>query len=289
MTRTRTSHPRARRFTGAHNVGINVWDYGGDGPPLLLLHCTGTHGRVWDPLVPAFLPHFHVYAPETRGHGDSDTPEDPEAYHWRNSGDDLLALIGHLAEEFGGAPVYGAGHSAGGAHLAYAELKKPGTFAKIALIDPIIGPAKMFASENPLAVKARRRKNEFPSREAARERFASKPPLNAWREDVLDAYVQHGLRDSSDGTVTLKIPGPIEAAIYDRGGASDVYERLEKLRLPILLVTGETSDVRHLAELQRPHLPHAEFHVMPDTGHFIPQERPNETAQLLLEWLLQDQ
>ncbi|MCH7910243.1 MAG: alpha/beta fold hydrolase, partial [Candidatus Hydrogenedentes bacterium] len=63
-----------RRVTGFDGVALNVWDLGGDGPPLLLCHCTGTHGRVWDPLLPRLLEHFHVYAPDTRGHGDSEKP-----------------------------------------------------------------------------------------------------------------------------------------------------------------------------------------------------------------------
>ncbi|MEX2015278.1 MAG: alpha/beta hydrolase, partial [Candidatus Hydrogenedentales bacterium] len=278
--------PRPRSFTGADDININVWDYGGNGPPLLLLHCTGTHGRVWDPLVPAFLPHFHVYAPETRGHGDSDTPNDPAAYHWRNSGEDLITVLAQLEDELAGKKLFGAGHSAGGAHLAYAEVYRPGTFDKMALIDPIIGPKELFRADSRLAVASQRRRNDFANRAAARARYASKPPMNAWRADVLDAYVEHGLTDMPDGTVTLKIPGPIEAAVYDHAGASDVYERLHELQSPVLLVTGDKSDTRNLVQLQRPRIPNVRFHQMPDTGHFIPQERPDETAQLLRDWFL---
>ena len=77
--------PKAIRVEGAGGVGINVWDHGGEGDPLLLVHCTGTHGRIWDPLVPALRERFRVIAPDTRGHGDSEKPEDSKAYRKRTN------------------------------------------------------------------------------------------------------------------------------------------------------------------------------------------------------------
>ncbi len=85
--------PEAVQIEGHGGVKINVWDYGGDGPTLLLAHCTGTLARIWDPLVPALLPHFRIIAPDTRGHGDSEQPENPDDYRWSNSGNDMLAVI----------------------------------------------------------------------------------------------------------------------------------------------------------------------------------------------------
>ena len=90
---TASLSPTSHIVNGYKDVAINVLDYGGDGPNLILCHCTGTCARVWDPIVARLLPHFHVWAPDARGHGDSGKPEDPDVYAWRNSGEDLRAII----------------------------------------------------------------------------------------------------------------------------------------------------------------------------------------------------
>src|SRR5207249_7975097 len=52
---------------------LHLLDWGGDGrPPLLLLHGFTGHAHAWDTLAIALQPHFHVYALDARGHGDSD-------------------------------------------------------------------------------------------------------------------------------------------------------------------------------------------------------------------------
>ena len=90
---------------GYLGVDINVFDYGGDGPPLLLAHCTGTHARMWDPVVAHLLEDFRVVAPDTRGHGDSEKPENLDAYVWRYSGHDLLSVIDNLVKGAAGQAV----------------------------------------------------------------------------------------------------------------------------------------------------------------------------------------
>ena len=275
-------NPAAVRVGGYDGVAINVWDHGGEGPALMLAHCTGTHGRIWDPLVPAFLPHFRVYAYDTRGHGDSDKPHGPKSYYWENFGIDLLAVIDGLGL---GAGILAAGHSAGAAHICYAEMKRPGTFSRAVLIDPIIGPAEAFSGPNPLAEKSRRRRNEFDSRDAAVRRFASKPPMNAWAPTALEAYVRFGTFEQADGRIRLKCPGEIEAVVYDGSGATDVYENLWELKLHVTLVTAENSDLRILAELQRERFASVDFRLIDNCGHFVPQEKPDEIAALILEAL----
>lgn len=275
--------PESIRVEGAGGVGINVWDYGGDGPALVLVHCTGTHARIWDPLVPGLMKRFHVYAFDTRGHGDSDKPEDPEAYAWILGGHDVLAVADAL--DFGPGAL-AVGHSAGASHICYAELERPGAFSRAVLIDPIMHPPGLPSGSNPMAEAARRRMNVFESRDKARERFASKPPMNTWVPAVLDAYIAHAFNDRNGG-VELKCLGAIEARLYESGGATDAFERLPELELKAALVTSDGSNVRMFAELQHERLRHVEFHVIEGASHFIPQEKPSEITELALAWLTQ--
>ena len=156
--------------------------------------------------------------------------------------------------------------------------------AALSLIDPIIGPASAFGGPNPLADASRRRKNVLPSHADAIARYSSKPPMNTWHPAVLDAYVEHGFTTRHDGSIALKCPGEIEATVYEASGATDVFEHLHELDFEVLLVTSEHSNVRHLPEAQRARFRNVRYHVIDDATHFIPQEKPEEVTQLVLEW-----
>lgn len=273
--------PRALRIPGHDGVQLSVWDYAGEGRPLVLCHCTGGVARMWDPVVARLGMPFHVYAVDARGHGDSDQPVLRDEYRWEQSGRDLLAVLDALGL---GKDVWAVGHSGGAAHIAYAEMLRPGAFSRVVLIEAIVGPREFFAGESPLAAVARRRRNRFASREEARARFATKPPMSRWHTEALDAYIAHGLRDAADGGVELKLPGTIEAFVYELGGACDVYERLHELRFEAMLVAGADSYGMTLMSAQNARLPRAECRVLADTEHFAPQEQPNEVAALITEW-----
>ena len=275
--------PKQINIDSFDGLSLNVWDWNGAGPALLLLYCTGTMSRIWDPVVDRLTRDFRVLAADTRGQGDSAHPAKRDAYIWKNSGRDLLSIVDALNL---GPGTVAVGHSGGAAHVAYAEHLRPGVFQRVMLIDAIIGPEEAFQGPNILAEKSRRRVNEFESREEARERFASKPPMNAWHPEALDAYVAHALKDLPDGRVGLKCPGDREAWFYELGGATDIFAELDSMPIQAMLVTGGDSYVKPLAELQHSLMPHADFRVVDGAGHFIPQEKPAEVAALIDEFLV---
>lgn len=261
---------------------LNVWDYGGNGPPLFLSHCTGTLARVWDSTVRALAGGFRCIAFDTRGHGDSEAPGTREDCAWILSGLDLLHVVDHFALE---QPLYAAGHSAGGAHVGYACLARPGLFDRVMLIDSIIGPSAIFDQfENPMPGRVRRRVNVFPSREAARARLGSKPPMQLWVEEVFQNYLHFGMRDREDGQVELKLPGDREAWFYEMGGATDLFDALHTIDSPAMVVAGEHSDVPFLLELQSKALPNCTYRRVEGASHFVPLEKPAEVAALMLEF-----
>lgn len=74
-----------------------------EAPPLLLLHWTPLSGRMFEPLAPHFLPHWHVIAPDLPGYGRSDPRPHPWTIaDWANTIATLLpgpaaVLGGHLS------------------------------------------------------------------------------------------------------------------------------------------------------------------------------------------------
>ena len=63
----------------------------GQGEPLILLHGNGENCDYFAGQIDAFARHFHVYAPDTRGHGK--TPRGDAPFTIRQFADDLLAFM----------------------------------------------------------------------------------------------------------------------------------------------------------------------------------------------------
>lgn len=277
-------NPEPVTVEGDGGLALNVWDYGGEGPNLVLCHCTGTHGRIWDPIVPELLKHFRVLAPDARGHGRTACPTEDKLYNWLYAGEDLHRMITQLNL---GPKIYAAGHSGGAAQIITCQAYHPDTFSRAVLIDPIVGPKELFRCPSPLGDLSRKRANHFASREDARARFASKAPMNRWTPETLDAYVQHGLVQQGDGTFKLACSPEAEGATYDYGAATDVFDKLAGLNFERSAhVTGSDSNVRYIIDLQRPFFESSHFVEIPDTTHFIPQERPQEVLKIILDTLL---
>lgn len=222
-------------------VAVAYTDHGGNGPDLLLAHATGFCAGVWQPMLDPLRERYRVVSFDERGHGSSSHAPDG-VYHWDGFATDALAVIDAVGLE----NPYGVGHSCGGALLLLAEMRRPGTFRAIWAYEPIVFPIDEPMTEptengNMLSAGARRRRAVFASRQEARENYASKPPLSWLDPRVLDGYVQCGLRDLPDGTVTLACEPEHEARTYEMGGTHGAYLRLAEVKCPVALVCGETT------------------------------------------------
>ncbi len=79
-----------------NGVGIN-YESDGEGFPLVLCYCRGGNATMWAPQVEAFSEKYRFIRFEPRGHGKSDSPEDPSAYGLDTSVGDLLGLLDQWA------------------------------------------------------------------------------------------------------------------------------------------------------------------------------------------------
>jgi pimeloyl-ACP methyl ester carboxylesterase len=278
--------PSAPSFAeGDDGVRIRIHHLGGTGPPLLCVHATGFHGRVWEPFVPPLREHFSVIALDQRGHGDSDKPDG--LYAWPKFGDDVLAVVGHLGLE---NPV-GLGHSAGATALVFAESSRPGTFSRLVLMDPTLLPPEYRevapGGFNPMSEQARRRRAVWDSHDEMIDRLRTGSPLAGWREDFLRAYVTYGTEAQPDGTVRLKCPPEIEAQVYATAPTNDGWDRLGDLGCPTLFLTGETSPMwsGDRGELAAARIPFGRWERIVG-GHFFPMEQPDEASERSLRFLL---
>ncbi len=263
------------------DVVVAVHDLGGEGPPLLFLHATGFHGRCYQPVADRLADRFHVYAPDLRGHGDTAVTEQTDL-HWSHMATDTLAVVDHLGLD---EPTVFAGHSMGGATVVLAELTRPGTVRAAWLYEPIIFPSepdhRAVSRADPLAEMARRRREHFASRDAAYDRYASKPPFSGVAPEALRSYVVHGFRDTVDG-VTLKCPGEQEARVFE-GVDTTVFGRLHEVTPPITVVgSGDGEGPAVLAPAIATNLTDGHAEVWTDRSHFGPLEDPARTADSIL-------
>jgi pimeloyl-ACP methyl ester carboxylesterase len=261
--------------TAADGTALAVYDFGGDGAPVLFAHATGFHAHTWLPVIELLRDGFHCFAFDERGHGASASPENHD-FSWRTFGDDARLV----AEAVGLDRPFGVGHSAGGALLLAAEQDHPGRWAALWAFEPVVLPPAASSEGSFLAPGARRRRARFDSRQAAYDNYASKPPFNRFTPAALSAYVEHGLVSQPDGTVTLACGPEDEARTYEAAPVSGIWDLLPKVSVPVHGVRGELSDHPPAAFLPETvaRLPVATMETMAGLSHFGPFEDPERIA-----------
>jgi pimeloyl-ACP methyl ester carboxylesterase len=103
------------------NLGsVHTWyDERGNGEPLVLLHPGLADARAFDPNLDALATHFHVFAPDRRGHGHTPDVDGPLTYELM--AEDTIAFLDTVV----GAPAHLLGYSDGAIVALLAALRRP--------------------------------------------------------------------------------------------------------------------------------------------------------------------
>lgn len=281
------------RFTPVPDGTVHSLDWGGSGVPVHFLHANGFCAGTYTPFLSRLSTSLRVEAGDIRGHGDTRLPVPDPVSGWSLFADDLCQWIRRRYAD----PIIGLGHSLGGTATVMAAANGPELFSAIVLIDPVIlPPTYLWALQilrwigqqgrMPLAQRARRRKRRFSSMENARQRFsAGRGMFRTWQEAFIDAYLEWSLRMHEDGSAELKCSPELEAQIYE-SVPRNVMSFAARIRCPVLTVRGAQSDTflpGPAARLERL-IPDCRSVVIHDAGHFIPMERPEWLAQIILEF-----
>jgi haloacetate dehalogenase len=121
--------------TSDPEVKINL-RYGGNGPPILLIHGNPLTHAHWHLVAPRLAKDFTVVATDLRGYGDSSKPrgrEDHANYSFRRMAQDNIEVMKHLGFD----RFCVAGHDRGGRAAFRMALDHPGTVEKFASFDII--------------------------------------------------------------------------------------------------------------------------------------------------------
>jgi len=207
--------------------------------------------------------------------------------HWRELADDLAPFLGELKLD----GIIGAGHSLGAVTTLLCAVANPRLFRALVLIDPVIVPAQMapvvaaavslgLSSRTQWPVGARRRRTDWPDREALYRAYRAAPVFARWQDAFLRDYVASGTVPNSAGGLRLRYPPEWEARIFETVPA-DVWLSIPRLRhMPLLVVRGEHSTTyrRDAMRFMRWLLPQGTFVEIAGADHFVPMSRPEETA-----------
>ena len=267
------TQPTIETIDGFDGTPLAMYDFGGKGVPMLLVHATGFCADTWAPVV-ARLRGVHAVALDVRFHGRSGRGPD-DGFSWDVVARDVSSAVDH----FGLEGAVGVGHSMGGALLVLTEAASPGTFRGIWGYEPIIFPPEVAAladgAENPLSTGAARRRASFESREAARANFASKPPMSVFDPEALDAYLDGGFSTGADGSVTLRCAPADESRFYLMGSTHRGWEVLPELGCPMWVAAGnEEFGPAAMAPAIADRLANGRLVAHPTLGHFGPMQDP---------------
>ncbi|NKC01409.1 MAG: alpha/beta fold hydrolase [Pseudomonadales bacterium] len=271
-------------------VSLVAYEWGQPGgQQVVLAHATGFHGRCWDKVVDSLPNDWHVFALDARGHGLS---EKTEPVTWGRFAHDLVGVLDELQVR----DAIGVGHSMGGHCMAHACALRPEFFVRLVLVDPVIFPAESYTKppgtfmsldEHPVA----RRKGEFASWQAFRDRLKDRHPYTLWLPDVLDDYCRYGVVPDPDGEgVKLACPGRVEASVYMGNFDTDIYPLLGKIEQPvqILRAPGGTQAAPEMDFAASPTWPdlaaaflNAEDCYQADLTHFMPMQDPQRIAKYI--------
>jgi pimeloyl-ACP methyl ester carboxylesterase len=231
----------------------------GDHPPLLLSHGFGASSEMWQPNVAALAADRQVITWDLRGHGRSDSPDDPDRYSHAACVADMAALLDAAGAE---RAVVGGLSLGGFLSLAFAR-EQPERVAGLVLCDT--GPG--FRSD-----QARRQWNERAFATAARLERDGLAALGGDQANASGHRSARGLALASRGMLAQQDGRVIEA--------------LGSVKVPVLVLVGARDEAfLPAAGYLAAKIPGAVRVVVPDAGHMSNIDQPDRFNQSVLAFL----
>jgi pimeloyl-ACP methyl ester carboxylesterase len=268
-----TSH-----FFYSQRLKLHYVDWGNHDKPLaVLVHGGRDHCRNWDFVALDLRNHFHVVAPDLRGHGDSD---------WAIGGSysitDHVLDVGQLLNALPQQPAVLIGHSLG----AGVVLQRAGVFpeaVKAVVAIEGLGPPGAMLRDTPahermehwvsdMLALAQRKPREYSAIEQAMARMKeANPHLSPELAHHLTIY---GVRRNENGTFSWKYDNYTRATSPYLFNLKDAMEIWSRVRAPTLLVRGDASwagDWERDGRLNA--FRNAELVTVADAGHWVHHDR----------------
>ena len=255
----------------------------GDGPVVILLHGYAETSRMWRPILPVLARQFRVIAPDLPGIGDSAIP---------SSGLDMASAartVHALARQLGVTRARVVGHDIG-LMVAYAYAAQfPDEVEKLVLMDAFLpGVEGWEAVYNSPTIWHFRFNGPTPEKLVqGRERTYFE---HFWNDFAADPRRSIPEADRAAYTTAYSRPGRMRAGwayfVSFQKAASDFAQVSKtKLSMPVLTIGGEKANGEILARQVKVVATDGSSVIIPDAGHWIMEEKPQETRDALVRFL----
>ncbi len=266
---------------------------GGNGPPLLLLHGNPQTHVMWHAVAPALAERFTVVATDLTGYGMSSKPpssDDHGAYSKRNMANDQIAVMRKLGHE----QFMVAGHDRGGRVAYRMALDHPDVVGKLAVLDIIptleafdrggkdfgLGYYHWFFLAQPAPLP---------------ETLINANPDWFWRWHTDRVPRKFFAPEAVEDYLTcFRNPETVRAICEDYRAAAgidcdiDAQDRAAERRIscPVLALWGKQARLEQWYDtlaVWREWANDVQGGAV-DCGHYLPEEKPNETAAALISF-----
>jgi len=309
MMPTATKFPEPT-FVSLKDVTLEVFEAGQEhkGNPIVLCHGWPEHAFSWRHQIPALAAAgYHVIVPNQRGYGNSSRPSEVTAYDIEHLADDLTALLDHYGYE----DATFVGHDWGAMVVWGLTLLHPSRVKQLINLSL------------PYQERGERPWLEFMEQVLGEDYYIVHFNRRAGVADaILDANTSRFLRNLYRKNQPLKEPEPglaminlaraeapegepllsdVELAVFVSEfeasgftGSINWYRNIDRnwhilaeahpiIQQPALMIYGERDPIPKSEHLKQ-FVPNVDV-VSLDCGHWIQQERPSETTQVILNWL----
>ena len=263
---------------------LNIhYETGGSGKEVLvLLHGNFASWRWWQPLLKNIYSGYRAYAPDLRGCGDTDQPE--EGYTIAQHAEDLNQLIGALRLK----RLHLVGHSLGGCVALEYALNNPQRIKSLTLVAP--APA-----EGSSVINASNNGYGTSSSSSLHSAFRLSESLGTYRR-VMEKALSRLMNPDQIGSEFKALVD--DAVRMSRNAAVghietlncwDVRDLIGQLALPVLIIGGRNDRLISPEALQKAaeKFPNGRLIMWPKMGHTPQLEQPERFNKILFKFTRQ--
>lgn len=266
-----------------NGLRIHYFEWKGAGSrPLVLMHGLRDYAYFWQDCANRLLDEFHIFAPDQRGHGESEFA--PGGYLvWA-----LASDLGKLVDALGLGQFDLVGLSLGSrTSMAYAR-ENWQRLGHLALCDmgPQMARAGAVGLKDNITARVDRPPSSF-TLEAAHTFYREQWP--SLDDASLDRLVGNSLMKGEDGLYSNRYDRRL-ADIATKAAIPEIdflWDALTRIQCPTLVMRGEHSPILddEIAGRMVSSLSDGRLYVFGDTGHSLPRLRPEKFASVLRAFL----